>query len=61
MAIGLGGLPMVRFRLMVCKALWFVHEAHMGCVELANDMNFLLAVCAFKIKFGFLDVPSSWL
>ena len=56
--LGWVGLPMVRFRLLVCMDLWFIHEAHMGCVEVANDMNLLPLVCAFMIEYGFLDVPS---
>lgn len=29
--------------------------------EATDDMNFLTLVCASGTKFGFLDVPSSWL
>jgi hypothetical protein len=45
----------------VCMDLWFLPESHMGCVEAANDMDWLSSMCALRVKFGFLDAPSSWL
>jgi hypothetical protein len=37
----------------VCMDLWFILESHMGCVEAANDMDWLPSMCALRIKVRF--------